>query len=234
MIPVHALAAVIPAYQAERCVGDVVRRATRVVDHVLVIDDGSTDDTSRVAGACGARVIRHEQNRGKGRALQTGFEDLFSRGFEHVVTLDADGQHLPEEIGALIPPLKAGADMVVGSRTHLFPKMHVVRRTSNRCSSRLISWVAGTDLGDIQSGFRIYTRRLLDATGFPEPRFEAESAVVVRAVRMGFQIAAVPVRLGFPDGRATSHYRPIVDSLRIAAAVSRARFEKTRWQTKRS
>jgi hypothetical protein len=100
-----------------------------------------------------------------------------------------------------------------------------VRAASNGTSSWLISHVAGASLPDCQTGFRLYTKRLVEALGFPEPRFEAESAVLVRAVRGGFRVVGTPVRLDEADGRATSHYRPIVDSLRIAGAVARARLE---------
>ena len=169
-------------------------------------------------------MLRHEQNRGKGSALRTAFDDLFGRGFDAVLTLDADGQHLAEEIPKLRAGLVPGIDLVLGSRQALFEGMVLQRRLANRCSARLISFAAGCRVGDAQTGFRIYRRRLVEATGFPEPRFEAESAVVVRAARLGFKIAGVPVRLGFVDGRRTSHYRPVVDSLRIALAVVRARF----------
>jgi hypothetical protein len=118
-----------------------------------------------------------------------------------------------------------GADLILGTRGHLFEEMGAVRRTSNRLSSRAISMVAGARLDDVQTGFRIYSKTLIAATGFPEPRFEAESAVVVRAVRKHRSIVSVPIRLGFVDGRTTSHYRPLIDSLRIARAVIRARLE---------
>jgi glycosyltransferase involved in cell wall biosynthesis len=217
-------AAVIPAYQAALTVADVVRGTLARVSDVVVVDDGSDDDTGRVARAAGARVLRHERNLGKGRALRTGFCDLFRRGHERIVTLDADGQHLPEEIGVLARAA-VDAHLAVGSRDHLFDRMGVVRRLSNRWSTALIAAVAGLDLADCQSGFRAYTRELIETVGFPEPRFEAERAVIVRAERHGFHVAAVPVRLGFADGRRTSHYRPVVDSLRIFVAVARARFE---------
>ena len=157
--------------------------------------------------------------------MKTAFDHLFASGYGAVVTIDADGQHPPEELTKLLKPWSDGADLVLGTRAHLFGAMGRVRRASNGTSSWLISHVAGTNLPDCQTGFRLYTRRLIDATGFPEPHFEAESAVLVRAVRHGFRVAGVPVRLDEPDGRATSHYRPIVDSLRIAGAVTRARFE---------
>lgn len=219
------LVAVIPAYRAAPWIGDVVRRTREVVATVIVVDDGSDDGTGALASEAGAEVLGHAVNRGKGAALRTAFSELFGGGCEAIVTLDADGQHLPDETPKLVAAWRAGGDLVLGTRDHLFTSMSRVRRASNTLSSRAISFAAGRRLGDIQTGFRIYTRELIAATGFPEDRFEAESAVVVRAARRGFSIVSVPVRLGFVDGRHTSHYRPIADSLRIARAVIGARFE---------
>ena len=219
------IGAVIPAFDAESSVGDIVRRTRNLIEQVLVVDDGSRDRTAEAARAAGARVIVHPHNRGKGCALRTGFDDLFARGCAEVVTLDADGQHLPEEIPKLRGARAEGADLVLGSRSALFAQMCGRRRLANRMSSRMISFAAGQALEDVQTGFRLYTQALIAATGFPEHRFEAESAVVVRAVRLGFKVLLVPIELGFADGRCTSHYRPIVDSVRIACAVTRARFE---------
>ena len=226
------IAATIPAYQAAPSVGDVVRGTLQVLPDVLVIDDGSTDGTAEAARQAGARVISHPSNRGKGAALATAFRDLFGRGFDGVITLDADGQHLPGEIPKLLAVLGdgngAGGDLILGVRDHLFGEMGRVRRLSNRLSSKAISLAAGQELSDIQTGFRYYSRRLFEEVGFPEARFEAESAVVVRAARRGFKVVTVPVRLGFADGRLTSHSRPLLDSLRIAGAVTRARLEMLR------
>jgi glycosyltransferase involved in cell wall biosynthesis len=216
---------IIPALQAEDTIGDVVKGARQFSRHVVVIDDGSIDNTGKEATLAGAEVLRHPLNLGKGRALQTGFDHLFAAGYEQVVTMDADGQHLAEEIPKLLDGMQGGADLVIGSRSMLFAGMHGVRLWSNTISSTVISAVAGEVIEDVQSGFRLYTRRLLLATGFREARFEAESAVVVRAARRNLKIHLVPIRLGFVDGRRTSHYRPLVDSLRIAVAVTRARFD---------
>ncbi|HEX9944633.1 MAG TPA: glycosyltransferase family 2 protein [Thermoanaerobaculia bacterium] len=222
------VAAAIPAYQAAPSVGGVVRGVLRLLPEVLVIDDGSTDATAEEARRAGARVLSFAENRGKGAALAAAFQDLFGRGFDGVITLDADGQHLPEEIPKLLAAAES-ADLVLGIRDHLFAEMSTVRRASNRLSSKAISFAAGQCFTDIQTGFRFYSRRLVETVGFPEARFEAESAVVVRAARRGFKVITVPVRLGFADGRTTSHYRPLLDSLRIAGAVTRARLEMLGW-----
>jgi len=219
------IAVAIPAFEAAAAVGVVVRRTAAMGFEVVVIDDGSRDGTGDAARACGVPVLTHDVNLGKGRALKTAFQYLFARGFEAVVTIDADGQHPPEEIPKLLAPWRDGADLVLGTRAHLYAAMGRVRRASNGTSSWLISHVAGATLPACQTGSRLYRRTLIEALGFPEPRFEAESAVLVRAVRQGFRVVGVPVRLDEADGRATSHYRPIVDSLRIASAVTRARFE---------
>lgn len=221
------VAVAIPAYDAVHSVGSVVARTRAVIEDVLVVDDGSIDGTAQAARSAGAEVHVFPENRGKGAALSVAFAILFSRGFTCVVTIDADGQHLPEEIPRLLAAA-SGADLVLGTRDHLFAEMGTLRRLSNRLSSRAISWAAGQAISDVQTGFRLYTRELIDRTGFPEPGFEAESAVVVRAARRGLRVTTTPIRLGQADGRSTSHYRPVLDSLRIAAGVLRARYSSDR------
>lgn len=223
----NRVAIAIPAYDAAASIGDVIRRVKEILPDVLVVDDGSRDGTAAAARAAGAEVHVLPVNGGKGAALAAAFSILFSRGFTGVVTVDADGQHLPEEIPRLLA-FAGEADLVLGTRDHLFVEMGRVRRLSNHVSSRAISWAAGQRILDVQTGFRFYSRTVIEKAGFPEPRFEAESAVVVRAARLGMRVATTPVRLGYADGRTTSHYRPILDSLRIAAAVARARFGRRR------
>lgn len=221
------VAVTIPAYQAARWVEPVITGVLAQRGAVLVIDDGSTDGTGDVARRAGAEVVRVPENRGKGHALRLAFKTLFDRGAEAVVTLDADGQHMPTEIPKLIDTWATSrAQLVLGTRDHLYAGMSPLRRFANTLSSRIISAVAGRTMLDIQTGFRLYSRELIDAVGFPEPRFEAESAVVVRTLRSGMAIATVPIELAVVDGRQSSHYRPLVDSGRIARAVASARFER--------
>ncbi|MEE8523627.1 MAG: glycosyltransferase family 2 protein, partial [Thermoanaerobaculia bacterium] len=159
--PKSTVAVAIPAYQAGASVGDVVRRCLDQLPQVLVIDDGSDDETAAAARQAGAEVISFAVNRGKGDALETAFNVLFGRGFTAVITVDADGQHLPEEIPVLLAAAAGGADMILGTRDHLYAQMSSLRRASNRLSSRAISLVAGQPLADIQTGFRLYSQRLI-------------------------------------------------------------------------
>lgn len=218
-------AALIPAFQAAPWIAAVVEGTSAVLELVVVVDDGSDDGTGELARGAGARVFTHPRNRGKGWALGTGFRELLAAGVSEIVTLDADGQHLPGEIPRLVEARRrTSADLVIGTRSHLFGAMSRLRRTSNRLSSWAISILAGAAQSDIQSGFRLYTRRLVEELGLPRGRFEFESAIVVRAVRTGLQVVGVPVELAYADGRGASHYRPVVDSLRIAKAVVEARW----------
>jgi glycosyltransferase involved in cell wall biosynthesis len=218
-------AAIVPAYRARATIEDLVRRTLAIVPDVVVVDDGSDDGTADAARAAGAEILVHPENRGKGAALATGFHHWLARGVDALVTIDADLQHMPEEIPKLFAAELPAADLVLGVRDHLFHDMSLLRRTGNRLSARLISHAAGVELTDVQTGFRLYRRRLLETVRWRETGYEAESAVLVRAGRMGFSIVSVPVAMGFVDGRATSHFRPFTDSLRIACAVLAARFE---------
>jgi glycosyltransferase involved in cell wall biosynthesis len=216
--------ALIPALNAEKTIGDVVRQAREQLENVIVIDDGSTDHTGEVARANGAAVIRHEVNRGKGASLKTGFAYAVEQGYDGVVTLDADGQHLPSEIPAIIRGSEEhGADLVIGGRAHLFNEMLPRRRIANRFSAWTIAKCAGVRVTDSQSGFRFYSTRLLRAIRLRTDGFDMESEVIVKAGRGGFKIVTVPIQLGFIDGLSTSHYKPLKDTIRIAWTVFRAR-----------
>jgi len=214
------VAVLIPALNAERTLGPVVTAARAELEPVVVIDDGSSDRTGDVAREHGATVLRHDVNRGKGGALKTGFAWALDNGFDGVVTLDADGQHLPREISRF---LAAKGDLIIGGRSHLFDQMLPRRRMANRFSAWCIAKTSGARVTDSQSGFRFYSARLLRAIELRTDGFDMESEVIVRAGRSGFQIVTIPIDLGFVDGITTSHYKPLKDTLRIAWTVTRAR-----------
>jgi glycosyltransferase involved in cell wall biosynthesis len=218
------IAVIIPALNAERTLSRVVVDARAQLEPVLVIDDGSTDATGEVGRAAGATVIRHPVNCGKGGALKTGFQWALENGFDGVITLDADGQHLASEIPKFLREReRGGADLIIGGRSHLFEQMLPRRRMANRFSAACIAFVSGVKITDSQSGFRFYSANLLRKLKLRTDGFDMESEVIVRAGRRRFGIVTIPIELGFVDGIATSHYKPLKDTLRIAWTVLRAR-----------
>lgn len=216
------IAVVIPALNAAPLIDPVIRASMQQMESVVVIDDGSTDTTGAVAAAAGARVLRHERNLGKGAALKTGFAWALQKGFDAVITLDADGQHLPDEIRKFVRAREeSGADLIIGGRAHHFSGMLPRRRAANRFSAWTISIAAGATVTDSQSGFRLYSGKLLREIELRADGFDMESEVIVRAGRRGFGILTIPIDLGFVNGVATSHYRPVKDTLKIAWRVWR-------------
>ncbi|MEA2238807.1 MAG: hypothetical protein QOC81_3531 [Thermoanaerobaculia bacterium] len=218
-------AIVIPALNAEHTIEAVVRGCKSELPDVVVVDDGSSDRTSDAASAQGALVLRHPRRRGKGGAMKTGFAWALAHGFDGVIGVDADGQHLPSEIPKLLScRAETGADMVIGGRSHLFTQMLPRRRRANRFSTWAIAMLSGTAITDSQCGFRLYTAHLLRRLPLRAEGFDMDSEVIVRAGRAGLKLEMVPIEMGFVDGITTSHYRAVRDTLRIAATVLRVRF----------
>jgi glycosyltransferase involved in cell wall biosynthesis len=217
------VAAVIPAYRAAGTVGRVVEGARRHTARVFVVDDGSDDATTATATAAGAEVLRHPVNAGKGAAIQTGLRALAAAHVERALTLDADGQHLPEEIPVLLAASDAAPRaIVVGERRK---EGHEIARKNlfgNWIADRLLRLVAGQRLPDTQSGFRIYPVDGTLALGALGARFEFETEVLLRAARRGMPLVGVPVAVHYPPvAERISHYRPARDTLRIIGTVVR-------------
>ena len=216
--------ALIPALNAEGTLPSVLLGVLEQLQDVVVVDDGSTDRTGDVARAHGVTVLRHAVNRGKGGALKTGFAHALENGFDAVITLDADGQHLPAQIPKFLAAhAESGADLIIGGRAHLFAQMLPRRRMANRFSAWVIAKCSGARVTDSQSGFRLYSAHLLRSIRLRTEGFDMESEVIVRAGRKGFRVITIPIDLGFVDGLSTSHYKPLKDTLRIAWTVTRAR-----------
>jgi glycosyltransferase involved in cell wall biosynthesis len=212
--------ALIPAYNADRFVGDVVRRARTHVP-VVVVNDGSTDRTLAEAAAAGATVIDQQPNQGKGAALKRGFRALLEQGVAAVITLDADGQHDPDEIPLFVEKFRAtGADLIIGERD--FSKMPLVRRASNTVGRTAFSWAMGRRIRDNQSGYRLLSRRLTEAVlGSAERGYEFEMDMIVVAVKRGWRIDGVPIRTIY--GEETSHIKPMQHVVRFFRMVRQAR-----------
>lgn len=216
---------IIPALNAAGTIAGVVAAALRYRPEVVVINDGSTDDTDRVASEAGAVVLRHAHNLGKGAALKTGFRYAVENGYTAIITLDADGQHLPSEIPKFIEAReRTRAELIIGSRRHLFGGMLPRRRNANVFSAWAISKTAGVPVDDSQSGFRLYAASLLERVEIRANGFDAESEVIVRCGLAGIPIVMLPIELGFVNGISTSHYRPIADTAKIFWTVAKTRF----------
>ncbi|MFL6584684.1 MAG: glycosyltransferase family 2 protein [Chthoniobacterales bacterium] len=219
-----AIAAVIPAFQEEKHIGDVVRRTLAQVPQVVVVDDGSKDTTAAVAREAGAEVIVHPVNRGKGEAIKTGLRRTLELGAEYVVILDADGQHLPEEIPRFVAQSKStNGRLFVGTRMNDVATMPKLRRFVNRYMSRKISGLCGHVIPDTQCGFRMIHRDLIpDLLGGGE-RFDYETEMLIVASRRGLQIESVPITTVYADEVSSIH--PVRDTLRFFKLIRRYRRE---------
>jgi glycosyltransferase involved in cell wall biosynthesis len=190
---------------------------------VLVVDDGSTDGTAQVAEAEGATVLRHGQNQGKGAALLTGFRWALEKGFLSAVTLDADGQHDPDEIPRFLTPSQAGADLLIGRRD--FSRMPIPRRWVNPFGSWLLSLALQHSIEDNQCGYRLHRRRLLESLDLSRRGFELEVEVIVQAVVKGFHVQWIDIRTIYDTGKV-SYFHPLLDSLRFLRMVGYAYQER--------
>jgi glycosyltransferase involved in cell wall biosynthesis len=217
------VAALIPAYQAATTVGTVVRDTRTVLPDVVVVDDGSTDATGEVARAVGATVLRQDPNAGKGAALMRGFAHLRAAGFTHAATLDADGQHYPDEFPRLLTALPAdGRAIVVGVRQKEGQEIAPVALFGNWVADALMTCIAGQVLPDTQSGFRIYPLAATLALAPTGERYDFETEILLRAARRGIPLIGVPVRVFYPPiAERVSHFDPLLDTLRIIGTVVR-------------
>ena len=188
------IAAVIPAYNESSHIGEVVRKTLPLVDEVLVVDDGSSDETSYAAACAGAIVFRHIINRGVGGATATGLKAAVMREADVIVTLDSDGQHLPEEIPKVIAPILAGeADFVIGSRLLDPTGMPVSRQIANRTADLCTNVLFNVKVHDSQCGFRAFTQEAASRIDIRTGRYEISSEIIAEIAAHGFRIAEVPI-----------------------------------------
>ncbi len=225
------IGAVIAAYNEERHVAEVVTGTAHHTDAVFVIDDGSTDATAARAAAAGATVIRHDRNRGKGCAVRTGLARVLDGPFTHVLLLDADMQHDPEEIPVLVQCAARGVgDFVVGERDFSRAAMPAARFYSNVIGSRILSCLVGARVGDSQSGFRLIRADLLRRVPLTSTGYEIETEMIIKLVRAGAILERVTVRrLAYQDAR--SHMRPVRDTFRTCMLALGYRFLPARPRT---
>jgi glycosyltransferase involved in cell wall biosynthesis len=220
---------IIPAYNEERFIGSVVLKACQQAHTVIVVDDGSTDETAQVAAAAGAKVLKHQQNQGKGSALNTGFQAIRELNPEAVVLIDADGQHRPEEIQQVLAPILQGqADVVLGSRylgeENGTPRHRVL---GHHVFNSLTHWTSGVDASDSQSGYRAFSNRAIQVLSFSSSGFSVESEMQFLIREYNLRYVEVPITIRYTDKpkrnvvhhglmvlngilRLTGQYRPLM------------------------
>jgi len=183
----------IPAYNEASYVGSVVLLARQYADEVIVVDDGSTDNTSRIAELAGATVIRHDENKGKGAAIQSLLAEAKKRNADVLVLLDADSQHNPNEIPALVKPISEGFDLVIGSRKAQKNKTPRYRRIGQKVLLRSTRILSKEGISDSECGFRALSPKAIDKLELKERGFAVESEMIACAADKNLKITEVPI-----------------------------------------
>ncbi|MEO8190157.1 MAG: glycosyltransferase family 2 protein [Acidobacteriota bacterium] len=205
--------ALVAAFQAEETVGEVVEGLRRHVPHVLVVDDGSLDASGAVAARAGARVLRLDVNSGKGSAIRAGLPSLLESDATHVAFVDADGQHDPSDLPALLAAAREGDPFVIGSRMADREAIPPARYRTNAIGSRILSRMTGFDVEDGQSGYRVLATDLLRQFRLSARGYSIETEILLKAAPHLSRLRHVPVRAVY--GRP-SHYRWFHDTWLIS------------------
>jgi glycosyltransferase involved in cell wall biosynthesis len=214
------ICAIIPAYNEERHIAEVVRGVVDQGVLPVVVNDCSQDATAARARSAGAEVISHDVNRGKGAALATGLCWARDHGYVAGATLDGDGQHDPAELPRFVAAMQRwNAHIVVGRRVSAASEMPSSRKLTNRFMSMVLSGLAGQRLSDTQSGYRLITIDAWSRLGLSTTRFDTESEMLVRACRLGMVVKEVPIRTIYGDEQ--SDIRVVRDTVRWVKLVWR-------------
>lgn len=215
---------IIPTYNNASTLLDVVERSLAVCADVIVVNDGSTDQTSDLLAAMdNVTVVSYTPNKGKGHALCEGFRKAKTMGFDYAITIDADGQHFPEDIQNLLSTLNGEIDkgnekvLVVGSRNLNAPGMPSGNTFANKFSNFWFTVQTAQRLPDTQTGFRIYPLHHLPNLSFITSRYESELELLVFSAWRNVKIVPSPVRVYYPPAEErVSHFRPFADFARIS------------------
>lgn len=218
--------AAIPCLNEERFINDIVKRSRKYVDEVVVIDDGSTDKTSELALEAGAEVIRHQSRQGPGAAIRSGFKAAISENADILVTIDGDGQHIPEEIPRLIQTMiSENADLVIGSRFLISPcDIKWYRRFGIDIITSSFNAGSKIKITDAQSGFRAYSKRFLQNISINENNFGFSVETLVKARNKGMIIKEAPISCIYHD--QGSSLNPIAHGFHVTWSVLKFRFRE--------
>jgi len=211
---------VIPTFNESKAIARLIEeiKALNLNLRILVIDDGSEDDTSRIAAEHGASVLRNEKNQGKGASLIKGFDYALQNNFAAVITMDGDGQHLPQDIPHFLRMAEfSGSQIFVGNRMQTAKNMPLVRMLTNKFMSWLISLIIKQEINDTQCGFRLIKRQALEKIKLSATKYETESELLIRGARSGFRIESVSIKTIY--GSQKSRINPLWDTLRFIGFI---------------
>ncbi|MEJ2744886.1 MAG: glycosyltransferase family 2 protein [bacterium] len=212
--------ALIPAFNEEGRIGEVVAGALKYVPKAIVVDDGSNDGTARIARDAGAEILPHVRNLGKGASLKDGLEKAFSEGVDPVIVLDGDGQHDWDEIPLFLKADHDGRwDVIVGNRMGDTEEMPLIRKLTNRVTSFFASFLSGQRIPDSQCGFRLIHKSAFRYMGFKTTRYDTETEMLIEAGRGGCRIGSVAVKTIY--GAERSKINPLRDTIRFIRLVIR-------------
>ncbi len=204
----------IPLFNGEAVIGRLVREVVKYINRCFVVDDGSTDRTSKVASQAGALILRHERNLGKGASLRTGFDRVLKEGYDAVITMDGDGQHDPRDIPRFIEKAEgSSAGIILGDRMGDKENMPLIRQLTNKVMSSIISRICGQRIADSQCGYRLIKNELLKKLNLFTSRFEIESEVLIKASRLNFKVESIPITTIYLNQK--SRIKPISDTIRF-------------------
>lgn len=222
------IVAAVPAFNEEKTIAKVVARAMRHVDRVVVVDDGSTDDTALIAETLGAHVVRHDENKGYGAAIRSCFSAARDLAADVLVTMDGDGQHDPEQIPKLVEPILSGeSEVVVGSRFHRGGQEEIprYRMAGMRMLNQATNRIAKQKVTDTQSGFRAYSKKAIDSIKIYETGMGVTSEIDVRSGDAGLRVVEVPISVTY-GGLDSSSQNPLMHALEIIFTIVRIAGEK--------
>jgi glycosyltransferase involved in cell wall biosynthesis len=212
-------AVLIPAYNASLTLGELLSRTVPVISagNIIVVDDGSADSTAQIAENHHTQLLRHSVNRGKGAALQTGFDHCLNAEYDAVITMDADLQHRPEDIPRFIERhLLMSRDIIIGSRLHQLKGMPLHRILSNTITTFLVRNRTGMNIADSQSGFRFISASVLKSVRLDSPGYEAETEFLIKAAQKGFTMDAIPINTIYAGEKShMKHIETTVQFIRI-------------------
>ena len=210
----------IPAYNEEKTIDDIVKRSLNFVDKVIVCDDGSQDFTSERAEQSGAVMIKHEKNKGKGAAFKSLFNYAKKINADIMITIDGDGQFLPEEINKLMNPIiEKNVDVVLGNRYDSNKEMPTYRQVGNKVLDKITQLASNLPFNDTQSGFRAYSKKAIESINFFTDGFGVDSEIIVDASNKGLKISEEKITVLYNTQGKTSTKDPITHSAGVITSL---------------